>query len=733
MASVKRELMDGSDGSDGEPKLEIADHPVDSDPPSNQDAVESLLLLGRQPVVSSEMQRQRAASLSSSNPPGLHPMEVPIMTLSRRHSLEVPKSAGPNLNLDGPGVGSYYQKMRERNNEASKRCRLKRRMKAVSMENQSSMLNMANKMLKQRIKRLEHVGAALKEGVDKIRAGQCACENTKGIVRQTSRDYFDPDPQNGKDMACYEVISKSKQIRENNGINFILNGGMGQQAAAALNASVNSCSSEEDFVVSTPNSPINCRFNITPPPLPKTYKTALDVINETIVKTLDTPLNLVKTSSNHPPKQLVLLAKPPLQTPTGHPVANVVAKHRGLPVSTRQSVDRVGSSDSIIKVEPTYTEAVQESFCKQTADSSTPICIANSNGASLCRGEVLNLNKLTCYLDLITRKVVKDDGESAMERAIIKSRLKIPFWSADETALFICGSHRSSVVHGADLGCCAMCSKRRSVKKARMMPMSMYTITYRMSLEYYTCTGNVLPIGLAVCSFCREKHLKSVDLSNSKIITIANPVTLQNGPGPVNLKAPPETMVPDSNNSNILITSTAAKNPPNPLQNPLQNPQNPLQNPLQNFATKVRQLSTASTFSNCSSVSSTNGEVQILLTPVNQQNTYGTNPTENVARAVKTVVPVSSSSSISAGNGGGVNNFKISRLNDALQAINPRYQPIGFSITSVESCSPSVLQDAISAAETGVYTLLSVIAPGQESQIWETIRPCLDRKLTRSK
>ena len=164
----------------------------------------------------------------------------------------------------------------------------------------------------------------------------------------------------------------------------------------------------------------------------RTYKTALDVINETIVKTLDTPLNLVKTSSNHPPKQLVLLAKPPLQPPAGHHVANVVATHRGLPVSTRQSIDRVGSSDSIIKVEPTYTETVQESFCKQTADSSTPICIANANGASLCRGEVLNLNKLTCFLDLITRKVVKDDGESAMERAIIKSRLKIPFWSADE-------------------------------------------------------------------------------------------------------------------------------------------------------------------------------------------------------------------------------------------------------------------------------------------------------------
>ena len=84
----------------------------------------------------------------------------------------------------------------------------------------------------------------------------------------------------------------------------------------------------------------------------------------------------------------------------------------------------------------------------------------------------------------------------------------------------------------------------------------------------------------------------------------------------------------------------------------------------------------------------------------------------NIARAVKTIVPVSSSSSSSVssnGIGNSVNNLKISRLNDALQAINPRYQPLGFSITSVESCSPSVLQDAISAAETGVYTLLSVI------------------------
>ena len=116
--SVKRELMDGSDGSDGEPKLEIADHPVgiDSDHTSrsstttNQDAVESLLLLGRQPVVSSpEIQRQRAASLSSTNPPPVPPMDMQIMTISRRHSLEVqPKTEGKTT-TDGNGVVSYYQ------------------------------------------------------------------------------------------------------------------------------------------------------------------------------------------------------------------------------------------------------------------------------------------------------------------------------------------------------------------------------------------------------------------------------------------------------------------------------------------------------------------------------------------------------------------------------------------------------------------------------------------------
>ncbi len=38
-----------------------------------------------------------------------------------------------------------------------------------------------------------------------------------------------------------------------------------------------------------------------------------------------------------------------------------------------------------------------------------------------------------------------------------------------------------------------------------------------MSLENYTTTGNILPIGLLVCGSCKDKHLKGVDFSNSQV------------------------------------------------------------------------------------------------------------------------------------------------------------------------------------------------------------------------
>ncbi len=71
--------------------------------------------------------------------------------------------------------------------------------------------------------------------------------------------------------------------------------------------------------------------------------------------------------------------------------------------------------------------------------------------------------------------------------------------------------------------------------------------------------------------------------------------------------------------------------------------------------------------------------------------------------------PTSDASSTASSSVGESIFAKIGRLNEALQAINPRTKPIGFSITSIDSCSESVLRDATSAAETAVQTLMSVI------------------------
>lgn len=542
-------------------------------------------------------------------------------------------------------------------------------MKAVSMENQASMLSMANKMLKLRIMRLENVGAALKEGVKKIQAGHCDCDLTVNLVRQTSRDYIDKDPMSGKTLPSFELISKSRAIRDQNveSVHMPSSSTSGNHAMGA--------SSSEDDLVSTPPviESIRQPMLLPKPPPQRCYKTALDVINETIVKTLDSPqpsdsnqvaLNLVK----QPSRPLILVA------PSPRPSVDSLVSSNG-----------DGCSSPMVKLEQTEVEPRPE------VDSSTmtvlnKICIANPDGTSLCRGDMLNLNKLTSYLDMITRKVVGDDGASAMERAIIKSRMKIPFWTSDDTALYICGAHRNSIVHGVDLNICALCNKKRNGKKPRLSPMHMYTITFSMSLEYYTCNGIILPIGLAVCGICRDKHLRSVDLSNSRII-------------PPNS---PEIYIPDSNSHSNLPTKREPTSPTSELM-------------LTACPPKMRQLSTSS-----SKVTSTNGDVQVQLVAMSP-------PPDRIRDAIKSVVPVSSSQN-------GPNIFsKIANLNDALQAINPRYQPIGFSITSMESCSRSVMEDAVLAAETAVFTIMSVIAPGQESHLWEAIRPNLDKKLCKNK
>jgi len=56
-------------------------------------------------------------------------------------------------------------------------------------------------------------------------------------------------------------------------------------------------------------------------------------------------------------------------------------------------------------------------------------------------------------------------------------------------------------------------------------------------------------------------------------------------------------------------------------------------------------------------------------------------------------------------------------------ALNSNYKPLGFTIDSLSSCSEGVLNDAVKATQEAMTTILSTIAPGQESSLWKLICP----------
>ena len=140
-------------------------------------------------------------------------------------------------------VPSLLQRMRERNNEASKRCRLKRRMKAESLENQANLLFMSNKLLKQRIAKLEKLGEVMKEGVKKIQARDCRCMETVDEVRRVNGECSDV-----QGLSNGALIQNSVSYREQN-----LEALVGGQAAGGGAATTSS--EDEMAVVMTPPAP----------------------------------------------------------------------------------------------------------------------------------------------------------------------------------------------------------------------------------------------------------------------------------------------------------------------------------------------------------------------------------------------------------------------------------------------------------------------------------------------
>ena len=66
---------------------------------------------------------------------------------------------------------------------------------------------------------------------------------------------------------------------------------------------------------------------------------------------------------------------------------------------------------------------------------------------------------------------------TAAEKYIIKSRLGIAFWKAEETASFICSFHREKMLEESNMQNCSVCNKRRSKK------LDYYIITYRYTIK----------------------------------------------------------------------------------------------------------------------------------------------------------------------------------------------------------------------------------------------------------
>ena len=74
--------------------------------------------------------------------------------------------------------------MREKNNEASKRCRMKRRLKAVSLEGHLDLLGLSNEMLKDRLARTEKICTVFREAIKNIQPEGCSCIQAVEIIKQ---------------------------------------------------------------------------------------------------------------------------------------------------------------------------------------------------------------------------------------------------------------------------------------------------------------------------------------------------------------------------------------------------------------------------------------------------------------------------------------------------------------------------------------------------------------------
>ena len=174
------------------------------------DAVESLLLLGQTPIIAPKLEDKVRRQIYD---PFL------ILYLQYFYAFQEVKING-NQRVRGSRFAveqrmmvNYYQRMRERNNEASKRCRLKRRIKQDSLEKTRLLLESQKDTLKKRVAKLHKIKEILSNacratGND---ASSTECLKFCNLIKSCQRDMPDCN-----EYSNLQLIKKSRFIRETN-------------------------------------------------------------------------------------------------------------------------------------------------------------------------------------------------------------------------------------------------------------------------------------------------------------------------------------------------------------------------------------------------------------------------------------------------------------------------------------------------------------------------------------
>ena len=518
------------------------------------DAVESLLLLGQAPVVASNSGERN----------------IKVNGNQRLRGLKLTTAVEQKM-------VNYYQRMRERNNEASKRCRLKRRIKQDSLEKTRLLLQSQQDVLKKRVAKLHKLKEILNNACRSTENAEgCECAKYCNLMKQCMKGMHDCEHSNMR------LIKKSRFLRETNleevisaqtpdltdlrplkrgprkvdtAVDFTIDTDsmtikpdspsavaldlssknsqpqhkhvaghkIGISTPAKLNGLSTSKTTPVNYVTLAPKSssisvptrtvivdnpntpglppnlttlssdPMKAKSTISLGGLGGTTAILVTPLQGGPSKVFNLPLapsptiTLPKTPTLQPPAFLTLSSKPPppLELLINKSEPEVLIKSEPMDQAVPDEPETIVSEPlnteadqtDIIKTEKEDIIAAEEEIVETKVEKDPTMCcaavIAEKEDPLTCSSDLVDLNTLTQTLDLVTLQPRTAGELTSAEKYIIKSRLNIPFWKAEETASFICSAHRDKILKENSLQGCSVCGKKRSRK------LDMFIITYR--------------------------------------------------------------------------------------------------------------------------------------------------------------------------------------------------------------------------------------------------------------